>query len=67
MLENIKMNKRQQKEVIEEVVNNLTIEELRELIINSLDNTPIRKELLNDININHKYYFKYALEYLEIK
>ena len=67
MLENIKMNKRQQKEVIKEVVNNLTIEELRELIINSLDNTPIRKELLNDININHKYYLKYALEYLEIK
>ena len=67
MLENIKMNKRQQKEVIKEVVNNLTIEELRELIINSLDNTPIRKELLNDININHKYYLKLALEYLEIK
>ena len=67
MLENIKMNKRQQKEVIEEVVNNLTIEELRELIINSLDNAPIRKELLNDISTNHKYYLKYALEYLEIK
>lgn len=67
MLKDIKMNKKQQKEVIEEVLNNLTIEELRELIINSLDNTQIRKELLNDISINHKYYFKLALEYLEIK
>ena len=67
MLENIKMNKRQQKEIIEEVVNNLAIEELRELIINNLDNAQTRKELLNYISINHKYYLKYALEYLEIK